>query len=141
MEDKEFDNEVKKLRRMHSAGIVILITLTGLAHIFANKSTATSPIIIFKSILLLYMFINIPLMAWQYNKTVKEKGKQLPMNERKIVFLRWSLLRTTVWGFNVMLCALAYSLAADTSSFYLGVICFLVYLFFGKTDQTDIEEE
>ena len=73
MEDKEFDNEVKKLRRMHTAGIVILITLTGLAHIFANKSTATSPIIIFKSILLLYMFINIPLMAWQYNKTLKRR--------------------------------------------------------------------
>ena len=147
MDEKQFKNSVKQLKRIHKITSISLTIATicficaPVSQLWAEEGTPYE----LKSILLLFAIGNIPLLYWLYNKNVVETKQS--QTERQANFLKWSTIRLYVWAIDVLLCLLMYHFDSEgltskiNSSFYLTIFCLTVIVVLGRINENDLKEQ
>ncbi len=147
MDEKQFKNSVKQLKRIHKITSISLTIATicficaPVSQLWAEEGTPYE----LKSILLLFAIGNIPLLYWLYNKNVVETKQS--QTERQANFLKWSTIRLYVWAIDVLLCLLMYHFDSEgltskiNSSFYLTIFCLAVIVVLGRINENDLKEQ
>lgn len=145
MEENQFTNNVKKLKRIHliisiSLALATLCFLCApISNVWAESGTPYE----LKSLLMVFAIGNIPLIYWLYEKNVIEKEQS--KEEKQANFLKWSSIRLYVWTINVLLCMLMFHFDSEglttkiNSSFYLTIFCLAVAVALGRIRESDLE--
>ena len=139
MDKSILETKIKGINRAHLVGVAILIvlaiasTLTGEEYTYTANTGAT----IAKSLLMIFTFVNIPLIWWLYDKNVK--NKELSEESRQENLLKWSCIRILFWFTNTIMCIFLFNFDGDRSIFDLGVIAFIIYAFAAHANAKDIE--
>ncbi|MBQ0029017.1 MAG: hypothetical protein KBT32_01110 [Bacteroidales bacterium] len=137
MGKEQFKSTLKKLKTIHTIGIVTLAI--GMAVSMSLPISAVHLPYWVKSVLITMAMANIPIIYNLYEKNVNKGTEKRTEEEQKENILKWGYIRMMIWMTVPLFCVAAYHFDSDTqtagtftSIFYLYAITFSFYAFVGR---------
>lgn len=91
---------------------------------------------------MLFLLFSLPLMLKQFSKKTKEITQLADVEEKQQQYIRWSMIRLFIVGFNFIINVLFYYLLQPVNnSFLFAAVIAAIVLYFCKPSQTKITSD
>jgi hypothetical protein len=119
----------------------VLVAVTGyfMAKYDITIDTKTNLGIGIGSFSMLFLLFSLPLILKQFSKKTKEIAQLADVEEKQQQYIRWSMIRLFIVGFNFIINVLFYYLLQPVNnSFLFAAVIGAIVLYFCKPSQTKI---